>query len=92
MNTQNRRSDLIARYGGEEFVVVLPDTDIVGAAALGERFRAGIERARCSGRALTISVGVAAFDGSDADALIASADDALYRAKAAGRNCVKGTG
>ncbi|MGI9644257.1 MAG: GGDEF domain-containing protein [Ilumatobacteraceae bacterium] len=91
LSTQNRRNDLIARYG-EEFVVILPDTDLVGAAALGERFRAGVEGARCSGRPLTISIGVATFDGSDVDALIASADDALYRAKAAGRNCVTGSG
>lgn len=88
---QSRTSDMVARYGGEEFVVTLPGTDIEGASVLAERFRRGVEREPWSAQALTVSVGVASVTGPDAspDDVVRAADEALYRAKAEGRNCVQ---
>jgi two-component system cell cycle response regulator len=90
-----RGIDLAVRYGGEEFVVVLPETDRDGASMVAERLRRHIadETFRISGGApldVTVSIGVAVYDGSDAsaDSLIKRADDALYRAKNGGRNQV----
>ncbi|MBL8093017.1 MAG: GGDEF domain-containing protein [Anaerolineales bacterium] len=88
-----RATDLAARVGGEEFVVVMPGTPLEGALELAERLRLRvweIEHTVAPGivdRA-TISVGVAASDvaGSGLAELMHSADEALYRAKAAGRN------
>jgi diguanylate cyclase (GGDEF)-like protein len=87
---QSRASDLVARYGGEEFIVVLTETDLEGASALGERFRRGVQDAGWAGPALTVSVGVSSVSGDATNAtdLVQAADDALYRAKAAGRNRV----
>jgi diguanylate cyclase (GGDEF)-like protein len=91
-----RESDLACRFGGEEFAVVLPETDRLGALAVGERVRRAVERNFASkpiqGRAvaMTLSGGVAAYpdDGADAKALIARADQALYLAKTRGKNRV----
>ena len=89
-----RASDVAARYGGDEFVVILTRTDLQGGARVAEALRAGIEGV---GRRLgyppglvTVSIGLAEFDPaqpSEGDLLV-SADRALYRAKAAGRNAV----
>ncbi|HYA73045.1 MAG TPA: PAS domain S-box protein, partial [Roseiarcus sp.] len=92
-----RPGDLAARYGGEEFAVLLPDTDEHGAAIIGERIRQAvlhlaIEHDASRRRIMTVSVGAAsvsrnAFEGGP-EALLQSADRALYRAKGAGRNKV----
>jgi diguanylate cyclase (GGDEF)-like protein len=94
MRTQVREVDTLARYGGEEFVVVLPETDAEGAARTAERLGAVIRSSMfCEGTAhelpVTASVGVAVFPdhGVDASQLLRSADNALYDAKAAGRDC-----
>ena len=80
-----RETDVVARYGGEEFLVVMPETDLVGAAAFADRLRARI----AGEMPLTVSGGVAeALDGDTAESMIARADAALYSAKAAGRNCI----
>ena len=80
-----REIDVVARYGGEEFVIVMPQTDLQGAGVFAERLRAEVERRM----ALTVSGGVAqALDGDTQDSVIARADNALYNAKAAGRNRV----
>jgi len=91
-----RRSDVLARYGGEEFVVILPETDKRVAAELAEDIRQLIEShpfpgCECQpGGKVTISVGVATFpeDGKAPMTIITAADDALYKAKHAGRNRV----
>lgn len=86
-----RRSDSVARIGGEEFAVLLPDTDVEGALALAERFRAAVERHEWPDRAVTVSIGVATVrqaSGDTAAALVREADRALYRSKSGGRNRV----
>ena len=92
-----RAVDIVARYGGEEFVVVLPETTPAGAAAFAERLRELIEThafalTRGTPLRLTVSIGVASFPGFAVEAvddLFAAADQALYRAKAEGRNRVR---
>ena len=88
-----RASDVAARYGGDEFVVILTRTDLDGAARVAEALRAGIEgigrRLGYPAGLITVSVGVAEFDLNEPEGdLLVSADRALYRAKAAGRNVV----
>ncbi|MDQ3207754.1 MAG: diguanylate cyclase [Gemmatimonadota bacterium] len=88
-----RASDVAARYGGDEFVVILTRTDLDGAARVAEALRAGIEgigrRLGYPAGLITVSVGVAEFDLSEPEGdVLVSADRALYRAKAAGRNAV----
>ena len=80
-----RAVDILARYGGDELVIVMPQTDIAGAAAVGERLRAEVEW----GTPLTVSIGVAsASDADTPESLFQRADAALYRAKNNGRNCM----
>lgn len=90
----HRSSDLVCRYGGEELVVLLPGTDTEGATAVAEAIRRAIAGAdfQWQGEAvpLTASIGVAAcvpIPGLSANALLRQADEALYAAKGAGRNC-----
>jgi diguanylate cyclase (GGDEF)-like protein len=89
-----RQVDLAGRYGGEEFALILPDTDLEGAQTLAERLRARLAETRIElpegGRlTTTASFGVAAKgELPSADSLVASADEALYEAKRAGKNRV----
>ena len=86
-----RATDSVARYGGEEFIIILPNTGSEGALTLAERFRSYIEKIHWPHRPITISVGVASLtpDISSCDQLVDTADQALYRAKANGRNRVE---
>jgi diguanylate cyclase (GGDEF)-like protein/PAS domain S-box-containing protein len=95
MRTNLRGSDLVGRYGGEEFLAVLPETGIEQAAAMAERLRRRVAARDFAPPgavqlAVTVSVGVAALGlhGDDPEALVDAADQALYAAKAAGRDRV----
>lgn len=93
-----RASDVLGRYGGEEFMVLLPSTDLHGAAQLAEQLRQAVQAAPCEWQGqripFTVSIGVAASADTPADpsrtseALLQAADQALYRAKDDGRNRV----
>jgi len=92
---QVRSWDLVAKYGGDEFTVILPQTDRIGAAAVGERLRAAVEEHAfplAERGAITVSMGVANYpeDGDSVTGLIEAADRALYTAKRNGRNRVEG--
>ncbi len=93
--TELRCYDVFGRFGGEEFLIVVPDTDREGLAALAERVRARVGEAKIRvsrklALPVTISVGCAARAGHHANPhqLLSDADEMLYRAKAAGRNQV----
>ena len=85
-----RASDIPARYGGKEFVVILTETDMMGAVVLGERLRQAVASLDGLQRPLTASIGLATLNGNifSAPALIAQADRALCHAKGDGRNRV----
>jgi diguanylate cyclase (GGDEF)-like protein len=89
-----RASDIVGRLGGEEFAMLLPETDMAQSEIVAERIREQIEghfltvhKVRFN---VTISIGIAAatISMSGVDALLRSADEALYQAKHAGRNRV----
>ncbi len=93
VDAARRQGDLVARYGGEEFVLLLPDTDVIGAMEAAGRIRtflaqAALPHALVPSGHVTVSIGVAALSsgqGSPAE-LVAAADRALYRAKQNGRD------
>lgn len=89
-----RKTDLLARYGGEEFALIMVEAKREEAFLVAERLRAAIEEAHLEGEKpillarLTISIGIAAYptDATSARELVARADEALYAAKARGKN------
>ena len=89
-----RPYDLCCRYGGEEFLVILPETALEAAAGIAERLRHDIENLKIAvtkktDLRITASIGAAAIgDDETTDQLIARADEAMYTAKASGRNRV----
>jgi len=89
-----RREDSVCRIGGEEFLVICPNTDLKSAKQSAERLRANLEARRIPigeiEQGITTSIGVAVRETGtvDIDALVSTADQALYLAKQAGRNQV----
>lgn len=90
LRTEIRSTDSLARWGGEEFVVLSPAVGLPATAVLAERLRAAVGSHPFTVGRLTASFGVADFHRDDsADSLFARADQALYRAKASGRDRVE---
>lgn len=90
----SRAADLVAKYGGDEFMIILPHTGLEGAAVMGERIRKAVADAsfiNAETGDITISLGISVFPGHgrSVEDLVASADEALFRAKREGRNCVQ---
>jgi len=93
-----RHADIIARYGGEEFSAILINTEKEGAKKIAERVRKNVAETRFPNENLqpngdlTVSIGIGTFSSSVSTLtdLIREADNALYRAKRAGRNQVEG--
>lgn len=88
-----RSSDIVFRYGGEEFVILLRNTQIVGAKLLAERMRKNVEDMRFEYNNIklnvSVSIGLAEFqEGDDRLSLVERADALLYKAKDGGRNRV----
>ena len=96
IRTSIRTADSAYRYGGDEFVVLLPETDIVGAFVVAEKIRGGAEEV---GMAMTgpepvtsVSIGLVSHpeDGLSAEELMSAADRAMYQAKRLGKNQISG--
>jgi diguanylate cyclase (GGDEF)-like protein len=94
-----RASDVLIRYGGEEFLALLPETDAHGAVVVAEKLRAAVADTAIPYLVpevgpieirVRVSIGVSCLDAEmyDGALLVAAADNALYRAKAAGRDRV----
>ncbi|MCH9813625.1 MAG: GGDEF domain-containing protein, partial [Epsilonproteobacteria bacterium] len=88
-----RDVDIIGRYGGEEFLAILPNTPLSGALVFAEKIRSKVEAYdflyKDEKVPVTISAGVGhCSDHNDQKALISAADEALYKAKNSGRNCI----
>ena len=85
-----RETDICGRWGGEEFIIITPDTNCDGAEKMAENLRFNIEKSAVNSLDdLTASFGVAELrKGETKESLIKRADNALYKAKEKGRNCV----
>jgi len=87
-----RSCDYVARYGGEEFIAMLPEVGTAGGREVAERIRARVARESINrkGDRITVSIGMAMFaeHGDSPELLFQKADQALYAAKASGRNRV----
>lgn len=103
LQASSRAYDLVGRYGGEEFMICLPGTELAQAASVAERMRREVEDMKNESKGLSMTILITASfgvtclgDGSDeeVDSLIRKADEALYKAKAEGRNrvCVRKEG
>lgn len=97
-DVNTRPEDLFARFGGEEIAVLLPGAALAGALMVAERLRAAVETLAIPHSAsptglLTISIGISAVvpqrDVHRPESLLSEADQALYLAKAEGRNCIR---
>ncbi len=89
----SRETDIVVRYGGEEFIIILPSTSEKEAITLAERIKTSVEKNSFIVRNsevvnITLSGGIASYpkNASDARSLLKAADNALYAAKAAGKN------
>ena len=96
VQTNLRPYDLIGRYGGEEFLSIIPGANLEQATALSERMLRIVDETpvalRSSSIPISLSIGVSSALGENItslDPLLRAADEALYEAKAEGRNCVR---
>lgn len=92
MRSCSRENDVLCRIGGEEFLMLLPGTAQSAAAAVAERLRQAVQETAISPVGhITVSLGVATWtpQGPSTSEVIRRADEMLYAAKGAGRNCVK---
>lgn len=97
LNACTKGRDIACRYGGEEFAVILPATDLVGAATVAEQIRATVAGKKITRKRtnetlgqITLSIGAAQWHPSEpAEEWVQRADEALYAAKQAGRNRVE---
>jgi diguanylate cyclase (GGDEF)-like protein len=94
MGSELREIDKVFRMGGEEFAVLLPGVGLEGALATAERLRTriGARTIAAEGQEITVTVSIGVADGThepDMEALLRKADEALYSAKAEGRDRVK---
>jgi len=84
-----REQDTVIRFGGEEFSVIMPGSTLEESRVMAERVRKAIAEERFPNQGITVSIGVSSRSGEDdIDTLLKRADEALYDAKANGRNCV----
>jgi diguanylate cyclase (GGDEF)-like protein len=95
LQSRLRKDDIVCRYGGEEFTIIMPESSLEIARQRAERLREDVKQldVAVNGQFLgsvTFSVGIACFPehGTSTDQILRAADVALYRAKAAGRDCV----
>jgi two-component system cell cycle response regulator len=91
-----RAVDILARFGGEEIIIACPETNLKQALIVAERCRSTIEKNEYKSEGIhahvTTSIGIAVFPDKrirDVEGLLAKADEALYAAKNAGRNCIR---
>lgn len=91
LQTNIRMEDTVCRYGGEEFLLIMPNVSLETAKSRAELLREGISQFQLDSGDITISFGITSYpqQGKTMDALIHSADKALYRAKENGRNRVE---
>ncbi len=89
LNRCTREQDTVIRFGGEEFSVIMPVSSLEESQVLAERLRAAVEKECFPNQSVTISIGVSSRTmDDDIESLLKRADEALYAAKAKGRNCI----
>ncbi|MBC8415593.1 MAG: GGDEF domain-containing protein [Candidatus Cloacimonetes bacterium] len=93
LRTTIRKQDIVSRWGGEEFLLLLPETPLEGGKVAAEKVRKKIENSNLKYNndplSITITLGVSVYDNvMEIDDCIKKADQALYRGKHKGRNCV----
>jgi diguanylate cyclase (GGDEF)-like protein len=88
LSADRRTVDIVARIGGDEFVIILPETDSVGALEVTRKIRTRFEKISGFKRPVSLSIGLTSGVGIDADSMLAQSDEALYESKREGRNQV----
>lgn len=92
LQDQTRRDDLAARFGGEEFIILLAHTDMAHAVQVAERIRRRLQETQLNANsgAITASFGLTSVNAlNDLDPALQRADELVYKAKHAGRNCIR---